>query len=109
MAIAFDDSQEGLKVPPHSIDAERSVLGGLMLDAQAWDNISAILTAEEFYRSEHRPIFRAMEWLVKLEDLLVEAFTAPQIQLLLRRLPQGRRAGSDPGDSSRYNLLRRSG
>ncbi|MDE0758194.1 MAG: replicative DNA helicase [Pseudomonadales bacterium] len=64
MVIAFDDSQEGLKVPPHSIDAERSVLGGLMLDAQAWDSISAILTAEEFYRSEHRPIFRAMEWLV---------------------------------------------
>ncbi len=64
MAIAFDQSQEGLKVPPHSIEAERSVLGGLMLDAQAWDTISAILSAEDFYRSEHRPIYRAMEWLV---------------------------------------------
>ena len=58
------DDHQALKVPPHSIEAERSVLGGLMLDSEAWDRISALVTADDFYRSEHRPIFRAMEWLI---------------------------------------------
>ncbi|MEJ6670149.1 MAG: replicative DNA helicase [Candidatus Azotimanducaceae bacterium] len=63
MAIELDDHQN-LKVPPHSIEAERSVLGGLMLDSQAWDRISTLISENDFYRSEHRPIFRAMQWLV---------------------------------------------
>jgi len=40
------------------------VLGGLMLDSDAWDRVSALITGDDFYRSEHRPIFRAMEGLV---------------------------------------------
>ncbi len=62
MAIDLDDHQS-LKVPPHSIEAERSVLGGLMLDTDAWDRVSALITGDDFYRTEHRPIFRAMEGL----------------------------------------------
>ena len=58
------DDHQSLKVPPHSIEAERSVLGGLMLDSDAWDRVSALITGDDFYRSEHRPIFRAMEGLV---------------------------------------------
>src|SRR3990167_874798 len=55
----------GVKVPPHSIDAERSVLGGLMLDNRAWDQIIDRLRDEDFYRHEHRLIFRIMLGLVE--------------------------------------------
>ena len=49
-----------LKVPPQSIEAEQSVLGGLLLDNQSWDRIADILTADDFYRREHRLIFNAV-------------------------------------------------
>lgn len=49
-----------LKVPPHSVDAEQAVLGGLMLDNAEWDNVSDILLSEDFYRSEHQLIFATM-------------------------------------------------
>ena len=52
-----------LKVPPHSLDAERSVLGGLMLDDAAWETISGLVSERDFYRSEHRAIYRCMEGL----------------------------------------------
>ncbi|MBD3648413.1 MAG: replicative DNA helicase [Pseudomonadales bacterium] len=61
MATASDDTTAGLlKVPPHSIEAERSVLGGLMLDDSAWDSIATTITAEDFYRGDHRTIFRCV-------------------------------------------------
>ncbi len=59
------DDVSPLKVPPHSIEAERSVLGGLMLDDNAWDSISSVVSAEDFYRSDHRIIFRCMTDLVE--------------------------------------------
>jgi hypothetical protein len=43
-----------LRVPPHSPEGESSVLGGLLLDNQAWDAVADILTEEDFYRYEHR-------------------------------------------------------
>lgn len=49
-----------LKVPPHSVDAEQAVLGGLMLDNTEWDNIADVVLAEDFYRPEHQMIFRVM-------------------------------------------------
>lgn len=49
-----------IKVPPHSIDAEQSVLGGLMLDNRAWDQVADRLHERDFYRNENRVIFRAM-------------------------------------------------
>lgn len=49
-----------LKVPPHSVDAEQAVLGGLMLDNTEWDNIADIILAEDFYRGEHQIIFSVM-------------------------------------------------
>ncbi len=49
-----------VKVPPHSIDAEQSVLGGLMLDNRGWDQIADKLMEQDFYRNDHRLIFRAM-------------------------------------------------
>ena len=61
MATANDDPKTiSLKIPPHSIEAERSVLGGLMLDEDAWDAVAGIVTPEDFYLNHHRIIFRCM-------------------------------------------------
>ncbi|MBL4580884.1 MAG: replicative DNA helicase, partial [Gammaproteobacteria bacterium] len=49
-----------LKVPPHSVDAEQAVLGGLMLDNTEWDNLADVLLPEDFYRPEHQIIYRVM-------------------------------------------------
>ena len=55
------DSVDSLKIPPHSIEAEQSVLGGLMLDNHAWEQIADSVSEEDFYRYDHRLIFRAIE------------------------------------------------
>src|SRR4029079_5518313 len=48
------------RVPPHNLDAERSLLGGILLDSQAFNDIVEIVRAEEFYRDAHRKVFEAM-------------------------------------------------
>lgn len=48
------------KVPPHSIEAEQSVLGGLMLDNNAWDIVAEQVHENDFYRPEHRLIYQMM-------------------------------------------------
>lgn len=49
-----------LKVPPHSVEAEQAVLGGLMVDNTEWDNIADVLMPEDFYRAEHQLIYQVM-------------------------------------------------
>lgn len=51
---------EALRVPPHSIEAEQAVLGGLMLAPESWDRIADRLNEDDFYRRDHRLIFRAI-------------------------------------------------
>ncbi len=53
-----------LRVPPHSIEAESSVLGGLLLDNEAWDRVADLLSPSDFYRYEHRLIFKAIQDLI---------------------------------------------
>jgi replicative DNA helicase len=53
-----------LRVPPHSIEAESSVLGGLLLDNGAWDRVGDLLTDSDFYRYEHRLIYAAIGGMV---------------------------------------------
>jgi replicative DNA helicase len=48
------------KLPPHSIEAEQSVLGGLMLDNRSWNDLADRINAENFYRADHQLIFRAI-------------------------------------------------
>ncbi len=57
-----------LKVPPHSIEAEQSVLGGLLLDNEAWDKIADIITEHDFYRHDHQLVFRAIYDLTENEQ-----------------------------------------
>jgi len=59
-----DDEVARLRVPPHSIEAEQSVLGGLLLDNSAWDRAGDLLTDSDFYRFEHRHIYAAIGALV---------------------------------------------
>jgi replicative DNA helicase len=54
-----------LRLPPHSIEAEQSVLGGLMLDSAAWDQVADRVLAEDFYRNDHRLIFEAVAGLIE--------------------------------------------
>lgn len=53
-----------VKVPPHSVDAEQSVLGGLMLDNRSWDQLADRIREDDFYRHEHRLIYRVMSRLI---------------------------------------------
>lgn len=57
-APTSDPQFDALKVPPHSIEAEQSVLGGLLLDNSAWDRIGDFLSESDFYRYDHRLIFQ---------------------------------------------------
>ena len=59
-AAAPDEATEALRVPPHSIQAEQAVLGGLMLANDSWDPVSERVGEGDFYRQEHRLIFRAL-------------------------------------------------
>jgi replicative DNA helicase len=61
---ARDDEVARLRIPPHSIEAEQSVLGGLLLDNSAWDRAGDLLTDSDFYRYEHRLIYAAIGALV---------------------------------------------
>jgi replicative DNA helicase len=56
---------ERLRLPPHSVEAEQSLLGGLMLDQRAWDQVADIVRAEDLYRADHRLIFAAVAALVE--------------------------------------------
>jgi replicative DNA helicase len=59
-----DDDVARLRVPPHSIEAEQSVLGGLLLDNLAWDRVADLVTESDFYRYEHRQIYAAISAMV---------------------------------------------
>ena len=64
MSEMHDDDLQGptdsqlshIKSPPHSLEAEQSVLGALMVDNNQWDNVSEILVPDDFFRNEHRQI-----------------------------------------------------
>jgi replicative DNA helicase len=56
---------EQIKVPPHALEAEQSVLGGLMLDNSSWDEVSEVLTETDFFRHAHQLIWRAIASLVQ--------------------------------------------
>ncbi len=59
-----DRAVDKLRVPPHSVEAEQSVLGGLLLDNTAWDKIADILREDDFYRYDHRLIFQRIQRLI---------------------------------------------
>ena len=67
-----------LRVLPHSLEAEQSLLGGLMLDGSAWDRVADVVGASDFYRNDHRKIFQACAALterqVELDAVTISQF-----------------------------------
>ncbi|AKE52752.1 replicative DNA helicase [Kangiella geojedonensis] len=61
-----DNRIKDLKVPPHSIEAEQSVLGGVMIDNDQWEKVEEILLSTDFYVKNHREIFKAMAELANM-------------------------------------------
>lgn len=56
-----------IKHPPYSVEAEQSVIGGLMIDNDAWDRVSDILSERDFFTRDHRMIFRAIAHLLQAQ------------------------------------------
>jgi len=71
MVRALDDgftdegAEQRLKIPPNSIEAEQALIGGLMLNAEAWDKVADVVVGEDFYRKDHRLIFKAIGNLIE--------------------------------------------
>ena len=74
MVRALDDgagiesAEQRLKVPPNSIEAEQSLLGGLMLDNAAWDKVADLVIVSDFYRKDHRLIFTGISELAEASN-----------------------------------------
>jgi len=64
-SLTKDPQIEAMRVPPQSIEAEQSVLGGLLLDNTAWDRISDMVGETDFYRADHRLIFQHIMLLIE--------------------------------------------
>ena len=65
----MDENQiSALKIPPHSIEAEQSILGGLLIDNKAIDRIAGQISASDFYRNDHRIIFTHISKLIDNND-----------------------------------------
>lgn len=63
----MDDQVENIKMPPNSVEAEQSVLGGLMLDNRAFETVSERLQPEDFFRVQHRQIYKVICTLAEQE------------------------------------------
>jgi replicative DNA helicase len=64
--IPIDPQVAALRLPPNSIEAEQSLIGGLLLDNMAWDKIADIVAEFDFYRDDHRRIFRHIARLIEV-------------------------------------------
>jgi replicative DNA helicase len=60
-----DPQLDALKVPPHSVEAEQSVLGSLLIENDAWDRIGDVIREDDFYRFDHRLIFQHIARLIE--------------------------------------------
>ncbi|MFT7129088.1 MAG: replicative DNA helicase [Gammaproteobacteria bacterium] len=70
LGFGMDSDLSELKMPPHSLEAEQSVLGGLMIANDAWDSIADQVSPQDFYRGSHRHIFIQMGVLVEAGEPL---------------------------------------
>ncbi len=87
--VMSDSQTSSLRVPPHSIEAEQAVIGGLLLDNRAWENIADKLVEEDFYRYDHRLLFSAIRELEARND----PFDAVTLSQCLEKNEQLEQAG----------------
>jgi replicative DNA helicase len=64
MSAVFDPELSALKLPPHSVEAEQSVLGGLMLENTAWERVADLINEQDFYRADHKAIWKQIVRLI---------------------------------------------
>src|SRR5260221_12810400 len=64
-SVPGDAQIESLRLPPHSVEAEQAVLGGLLLSNSAWDRIGDVISESDFYRADHRILWRTITRLVE--------------------------------------------
>lgn len=93
MAVLSEAARNGgevaaLRVPPHSAEAEQAVIGGLLLDDEAWDKVSDVLSEEDFYSRQNRDLFRVV-------SDLVEAGQPCDVVTVADRLKGDKQAGGD--------------
>jgi replicative DNA helicase len=81
VTAAPDRDLARIKLQPQSIEAEQSVLGGLMISPDAWDGIAEVVSAEDFYRADHRLIFRQIRNLAEASKPVDFVTLADQLQL----------------------------
>ncbi|CAH0542909.1 replicative DNA helicase [Vibrio marisflavi] len=62
---AVDAQVDAIKVPPHSLEAEQSVIGGLLLDNERWDTVSERVLTQDFYSRPHRLVFDAVKTILE--------------------------------------------
>lgn len=103
---ASDADIANLKIPPHSIEAEQSVLGGLLLSKDSWERVADIVTPPDFYRTDHRNIFAVMVNLAQSEQPL-DVITVADALAELKQLEDigglaylGELAATTPGASN---------
>ncbi len=60
-----DKELAAIKLPPHSVEAEQSILGGLLLENNAWDKIADVIARQDFYRHDHRLIYQSVTKLLE--------------------------------------------
>jgi replicative DNA helicase len=80
VSMPVDQALETLRVPPHSVQGEQAVLGGLMLNSDAWNEISDKISSEDFYRREHQFIFKAMRALSEADQPLDVVTIAEELE-----------------------------
>ena len=64
--LPHDPQMVAIKLPPHSLEAEQSLIGGLLLDNTAWEKIADLVTGEDFYRDDHRRIYQHITKLIDI-------------------------------------------
>ncbi len=89
MAQSFDSSNQTMlsqiKQPPNSLEAERSVIGSLLLDNDSWEKVEGLLTYQDFFHKKHQTIFQQIQHLVHQEmpfDIVTLSDTLSQANLL---------------------------
>ena len=74
-----------LKLPPHSLEAEQSVLGGLLIRGEAWDTVADLVTESDFFQPRHRHIYAKMAALVDAERQIAKLQRHKQLKLHHRK------------------------
>ena len=85
--VTSDTAVANLKIPPHSVEAEQSVLGGLLIDNLSWDKIVDKINIDDFYRQEHKLIYKSMSELA-MQNQPFDPITITEQLKLTDRLDQ---------------------